>query len=350
VLYLPLTNDRRNTIAMVDSLQQLRPIVNGYSGQRPSFYPALVDVLSAFPSVDGLWTLRDFGVRFIVAPSTLPATVPADAAARGVIGTTGTPLVVRATFADAVIYELVWSPEAEARMAPPAPAPPAPPGPMPFTAPERLIYAVKWIGGPVDLDAGRVTLEVAQGPSEAPYRFIATAETAAWVSRFFEAHDRFETDAGADLLPRTHRRELREGRRALDRVYAFDSQTGVVRIGAPGATAAAVPFRIPPATRDALTALFYVRTQPLAVGDTIAAPVNDGGRNLIIRVKVARREPITVQGRQLEAIRLEPSIVERVPRRDPIQGVVWISADARKVVVAADIAAGFGRLRLELLP
>lgn len=350
VLYLPLTNDRRNTIAMVDSLQHLRPIVNGYSGQRPSFYPALVDVLSAFPSVDGLWTLRDFGVRFIVAPSALPATVPADAAARGVIGTTGTPLMVRATFADSVIYELVWSPDAEARMAPPAPAPPPPPGPMPFAAPERLMYAVKWIGGPVDLEAGRVTLEVAYGSSEAPYRFIAAAETAPWVSRFFEAHDRFETDAGADLLPRTHRRELREGRRTLDRVYAFDSQTGVVRIGAPGATAAAVPFRIPPATRDALTALFYVRTQPLAVGDTIAVPVNDGGRNLIVRVKVARREPITVQGRQLEAIRLEPSIVERVPRRDPIQSVVWISADARKVVVAADIAAGFGRLRLELRP
>ena len=49
VLYLPLTNDRRNTVAMVDSLQHGRPIVNGYSGQRPSFYPALVDVLSTFP-------------------------------------------------------------------------------------------------------------------------------------------------------------------------------------------------------------------------------------------------------------------------------------------------------------
>ena len=46
---------------------------------------------------------------------------------------------------------------------------------------------------------------------------------------------------------------------------------------------------------------------------------------------------------------LEPAIVERVPRRDPIQSVVWISDDSRKIVLAADIAAGFGRLRLEVV-
>ena len=183
-----------------------------------------------------------------------------------------------------------------------------------------------------------------------PYRFVATAETAPWMAKFFEARDRFETDAGADLLPRTHRRALREGRRTLDRVYTFDSQEGVVRIGPPGASATAVPFRIPPATRDALTALFYVRTQPLAVGDSITAPVSDGGRNLIVQVKVTRRERITVTDDSAMQSALEPAIVERVPRRDPIQSVVWISDDARKVVVAADIAAGFGRLRLELLP
>jgi len=99
-----------------------------------------------------------------------------------------------------------------------------------------------------------------------------------------------------------------------------------------------------------MTMLFYVRTQPLADGDTITAPVNDGGRNVIVQIKVARREDVMLQGRHLGAIRLEPAIVERVPRREPIQSVVWVSDDARKTVIAADIAAGFGRLRLELLP
>jgi hypothetical protein len=351
VLYLPLTNDRRNTVGMIDSLQHGRPIVNGYSGQRPSFYPALVDVVSTFPSVEALWTLRDFGVRFVVSPAPLPETVPPEAAVRGVIGVDGTPLVPRARFQNTVVYEMVWSPEIEARLAPPAPAPPPPPGPVPFVAPERLQYAVKWIGGPVDLAAGHVTLEVAKGATaDIPYRFIAAAETAPWMARFFEARDRFETDAGADLLPRTHRRSLHEGRRNLDRVYGFDAEAGVVRIGAPQSVEPPVPFRIPPATRDALTMLFYVRTQPLAIGDTITAPVNDGGRNVIVQVKVVRREPVVLEGRRTNAIRLEPTIVERVRRREPIQSTIWLSDDSRKIVVAADIAAGFGRLRLELMP
>ena len=73
VLYLPLTNDRRNTLGMVDSLQHGRPIVNGYSGQRPSFFP-LWWTCSHLSDRRRLWTLRDFGVRFVVSPAPLPET------------------------------------------------------------------------------------------------------------------------------------------------------------------------------------------------------------------------------------------------------------------------------------
>jgi hypothetical protein len=203
----------------------------------------------------------------------------------------------------------------------------------------------------MDVSAGSVMIAIEAGPSvDIPYRFVATAETAPWVTRFFEARDRFETDADRDLLPHTHRRALREGRRSLDRVYAFDRQAGIVRIGAPGDLETLVPFRIPPGTRDALTTLFYVRTLPLADGDTVVLPVNDGGRNLVAHVKVVRREVIALNGRRVDAIRVEPMVAERVPRRAPVQSVVWLSTDSRRVVLAADISAGFGELRLELAP
>jgi hypothetical protein len=324
--------------------------VNGYSGQRPSFFPALVDTLSTFPTADALWTLRDFGVRFVVSPQPLSSTVTPELASRGIVSVADSPLVVRAQRAEGVIYELVWSAAIEARLMPAAPPPPPPPGPVPFGASEKLSYTVKWVGGPLDLSAGSVAIAIEPGPSsEVPYRFVATAETAPWVTRFFEARDRFETDADRNLLPHTHRRALREGRRSLDRVYSFDRQAGTVRIGAPG-DQAIVPFRIHPGTRDALTTLFYVRTLPLADGDTIVLPVNDGGRNLALHVNVVRREAITLNGRRVEAIRIEPMITERVPRRAPVRGVVWLSTDSRRIVLAADVSAGFGELRLELAP
>jgi hypothetical protein len=49
VAVLPLTIDVDNTTAMVQSLEHRRPLLNGYSGQRPAYYPSLVDALSTFP-------------------------------------------------------------------------------------------------------------------------------------------------------------------------------------------------------------------------------------------------------------------------------------------------------------
>ena len=99
VVYLPVANDRRDTLPMVDSLQYSRPLVNGASGQRPSFYPALVDTMSTFPSAEALWMLHDLDVRFIVAPSALASAPSSDELRRGVLPLGDTPLVERARFA-----------------------------------------------------------------------------------------------------------------------------------------------------------------------------------------------------------------------------------------------------------
>ena len=54
---------------MVQSLEHRRRIVNGYSGQRPSFYGPLVEALNTFPSAEALLALHDSGVRFVVTPA-----------------------------------------------------------------------------------------------------------------------------------------------------------------------------------------------------------------------------------------------------------------------------------------
>jgi hypothetical protein len=39
----------------------------------------------------------------------------------------------------------------------------------------------------------------------------------------------------------------------------------------------------------------------------------------------------------------------RVQRRQPVTATIWISADGRRVPLAADVEAGFGRVRLKLV-
>lgn len=340
VLHLPLGTDIAETPYMLQALEHGRPIVNGYSGQRPPFYSALMETMSQFPSTDALWTLKELDVRFIASAA------PID---------TGTwPLVERARFDQQIVYELLWSPEIEARLAPPsAPAPP-PPGPLPFAIGETAVYHVFWAGAGTKVPAGEARLEV-MGTGALPdgskgsrphFRFVATAATADWVARFFEARDRFETTATSDLLPLVHERRLREGQRALNRRLEYDHERSLVRLGGGGAD---LTFRVPPATRDAITAFFYVRSLPLAPASEIRVPVNDLGRTYTLHLRVSGVEPITYQGRRVDALRIEPRLLQRVQRRAPVVLTTWLSLDERRIPLVVEVSAGFGALRVELV-
>ena len=129
VVYLPLTIDIANTPFMVESLEHRRPIVNGYSGQRPAFYRALVDTLPTSVA-DALWSLHDLDVRFIVTSEPIAAANPA-LVERGNFPGTGEGSPRR------LIYELIWSDEIEAALGEPVVPEPPPPGPLPFAPASR---------------------------------------------------------------------------------------------------------------------------------------------------------------------------------------------------------------------
>jgi hypothetical protein len=342
VLYVPLAIDFENTRYMVQSLEHRRPIVNGYSGQRPPFFSALVDSISDFPSPTALAAVHELDVRFVVSGA------PVDAA-----GTEQSPLVERARFDEGIVYEVRWTPAAVAALGDGLGPPPPAPGAVPFTAGEVTRYDVHWEGGPVALSAGTVTLTVADAPEAGTrWRFEAQAETADWMSRFFQARDRFVTTADALLRPVEHTREIREGRRQLDRTYIYVRDARHVRIGATRDAAVASDALTLPlvadAARDALTALFYIRTLDLAPGASTTIPINEAGTSLIVEVSAVEAELIEHHGRPTPALRLEPRITRRLERRRPVAVTLWLSADRRRIPLRAIVDAGFGRVRVEM--
>ena len=336
VAYLPVGLDLENTPAMVQSLEHRRPLVNGYSGQRPDFYAALVDALGTFPGDEALLALNELGVRFVVTPAPVPAPDGP------------WPLVERARFSEAVVYELHWTPEIEARLAVDAAVTPPPPGPMPFAPGEAAEYEVFWTSAGMDVAAGRLALAV-EGP---PFTLAGRLGTAPWMDRFFEVRATFLTRTDAQLVPQVHERDQREGSRHVVRTWVYQHAEGLIRSGrdashALGPDGVALP--LPAGARDALSAVFYARTLPLRPGDRYLIPVNEAGRNLVVDLVVAGRERVTVRGREMSAIRLEPRMRRRAERRRPITAVLWLSDDDRRVPVALDLEAPFGRLRAELV-
>ncbi|MGH9220333.1 MAG: DUF3108 domain-containing protein, partial [Vicinamibacterales bacterium] len=182
--------------------------------------------------------------------------------------------------------------------------------------------------------------------------FEANAETAAWVSRFFEARDRFRTSASSSLMPLMHQRFLREGRRVVDRAFAYDHEGRHVRSADTAASArddGGMALPLAAYARDSLSALWYVRSLPLTAGTVFEMPINEAGRNMKATVTVSAPEMVEAFGGAQPAFRVEPRLTTRIQRRQAIAAMIWIGADARRVPLAAEITAGFGRLRLKLV-
>jgi hypothetical protein len=338
VVHLPLRFDIESTPAMVQSLEHRRRIVNGYSGQRPSFYSALVDTVKSFPSDASLLALNELGIRFVVTPTAVTAPEP-DAP---------WPLIERARFAEGVIYEFRWTPEVQDRLARELAVRPEPVGPLPFGPGEIARYLVHWTSAAVDLPAGEITVAV-QPP---PFTFLVRAETAPWISRFFEARDLFTTRTDGELLPQLHEREQHEGTRHVTRAYVFQHAEGLVRIGRTAEHASGeggVSLPLAPASRDAIAAVFYARTLTLEPGRRFVIPVNEAGRQVVVELLVSGRERISVQGQAMSAIRLEPRMRQGAAGRHTATATLWVSDDDRKLPIALELEAAFGRVRAELV-
>ena len=305
---------------MVEALEHGRPIVNGYSGQRPAFFTGLVDTLRDFPSPDALWTLHDLQVRYVVTSS--PVTIAGDA----------NPLVRRADFDGRTIYECVWTPAIEANLVrPEGPAPP-PPRHIPFGVGEVARYRVVWrSSGALDLAAGEVVFAVTAPASPdaaggAAFRFDLTAHTSPLVSNFFEARDRFWSLADAQVRPSLHVQEFREGRRVLDRAAVFDTAGRMVRTANGPPEAARPGHGLPPSTgaRDPVSAFYYARSIGLTLGSLVQIPErfrpqSFGGTARGVRRDSQGRGPVTSGVASRDEVDLSPRTSPEPPRRDLAQ-------------------------------
>jgi hypothetical protein len=357
VAFLPQPEDRAATPLMLGTLVHGRPIVNGYSGQRPAFAGAVAGALGGFPSADAIWTLHDLGVRFVVAaqdglqeswPLTRRARVPGDQGG------------------EVVIYELADEATLLAAVGAPATVSAPAPGTPGFSPGEVSRYDVFWDGAGTQVSAGVVEIAVLAangadprlprwaGPADRArirYEARVSLETAPWVARFFEAKDVFRTFTDDQFRPIVHLREIREGRRRVDQSVFHDGEHGVVRVVPPDATSveAGPGFRAPTDARDPIAAFLLVRTLALAAGVEVAVPVNDMGRNLTLQSGPLQAETIEWRGQRVPALRMRPALVQRVQRRAPPAIDLWLSADERRLPLRIDVAAGFGRVRVELI-
>lgn len=195
-----------------------------------------------------------------------------------------------------------------------------------FGVGEKLVFSVQY----GLITAGEATLEIrnlATIRGRPCYRIISDARTNDFFSKFYQVRDRYESCMDTTELYTLHyEKHIREGKFKRDESVEFD-QTGHRAIYKDKV----VP--IPPMAQDVLSAMYYVRTLPLKVGQSIAIANHTDGKNYPLIVKVHGRERVKVDAGEFDCLVVEPIL--RGPGVFTQKGrlTVWLTDDEVRMPV-----------------
>jgi hypothetical protein len=201
------------------------------------------------------------------------------------------------------------------------------PWPRPFGIGETLRFSLQW--GPIKAGTAVLAVEaIAQvGPHEC-YRFASTARSLPFFSTFYKVDDRIESYADTrSMLTRRTAKRLREGDYRLDEDIAWDHDGAIVRY-ADGAVHDLVP-----GARDVLGAMYYVRTLPLAVGDSIPIDTHDNKKSYPLLINVLREETIDTPVGRFHCWVVEPKLQTSGLFRRSGSLTVWLTHDEHRMPV-----------------
>jgi len=102
--------------------------------------------------------------------------------------------------------------------------------------------------------------------------------------------------------------------------------------------------------QDVLSAIYFLRTQPLEVGKTFEVFIGDGGRVYKIPVKVVeRRRMKTILGR-VDVLRVDPELFgpERLIDEEKGEFTIWYTDDAQHIPVGGRVKTDYGTFDIKL--
>lgn len=102
--------------------------------------------------------------------------------------------------------------------------------------------------------------------------------------------------------------------------------------------------------QDVLSAIYFIRTQPLKVGKTFDVFVGDGGKVYTIPVKVVEKKRMkTILGR-VDVLRVNPELFGPGRLIDDEKGEfsIWITDDARHIPVGGRVKTDYGTFDIKL--
>ncbi len=199
-----------------------------------------------------------------------------------------------------------------------------------FPTHETLTFSVDWRV----FTAGTAVFHLEQqGATE---KVTATADTVGNVNMIFPVLDRFSAGFDAKTGCSTgFNKQISEGRRRIFGDLTFDYANGkqneIIRNLVKG-TQTTQQANIPACVADSLSAIFYVASRPLVVGQQVRFPLADSMRTVTVAMKVEAKEEIKTPAGTFQTLRVQATADEGVVKN---RGKIWIwyTDDARHLPV-----------------
>ncbi|UCD62668.1 MAG: DUF3108 domain-containing protein [Candidatus Zixiibacteriota bacterium] len=195
------------------------------------------------------------------------------------------------------------------------------------------------------INAGGATMEVArliEYNNRPCYQTVTRAYSNSFFSTFFKVDDRVESIIDAlGIFPWRFEKNLREGPYRSDRQYSFDQRQNLVFYK--GDTIEVAPY-----AQDALSILYWVRTQPLEVGKSIFVENFTDGKKYSLEVRVLRKESVDVPAGTFDCIVVEPLLKSVGVFKHEGKLTVWLSDDRLRMPVLMKSKVLVGSFAAEL--
>lgn len=237
--------------------------------------------------------------------------------------------------------------------------PPKVAGPLPFKIGETLAYTVSFSKLIFSGTIGELKLTVSK-PSDSLKPEMIELSADAVSKGFFPAlfgikvKDRYislvnQTDFGMHISTKL----LEEGKVRREQKSVVNRQAGMVtytdRDLANLKSEPKVKERPSPSwIQDLLSAIYFVRTQPLKETDVIPVPISDGGEVYNIEVIAVRREEIKIGAGKFKAIRLNAKVFDGRYIKRSGEMLVWVTDDPTRIPVRARIKTSGATITVDL--
>lgn len=207
----------------------------------------------------------------------------------------------------------------------------SPRGNVPFRVGERIEFNVGW--GLVNAGSSTLTvLDTVRVNGHSCWRIQSEARSNEVLSKLYPVRDKVVTwmDTGG-LFSRGLHKNLSEGTYKKVRDYSIIPERRMVIKRKEGQPVDTLRIRGP--VQDVLSAFYWVRTQPLAVGQVLEVEAVDDMKSYRLAVKVLARETVKLKSGSFDCFKIQPILLGEGLFKAKGEVFIWLTADERRIPV-----------------